>query len=45
MLDEQTKQAMREFQDKAMNELGERIGYLYDRWQDEKDYEDFADYK
>ena len=22
-----------------------RLGYLYDRWQDEKDYEDFADYK
>ena len=22
-----------------------RLGYLFDRWQDEKDYEDFADYK
>lgn len=45
MLDEQTKQAMREFQEKVMTEMADKVGYLYDRWQDEKEYEDFADYK
>lgn len=33
---------------KSLNTLiqqsGERLGYLHDRWQDEKEYEDFAEY-
>jgi len=27
------------------NALQDRIFYLYERWQDEKEYEDFADYQ
>jgi uncharacterized protein YeeX (DUF496 family) len=27
-----------------MDKMGERLVYLYDRWQDEKEYEDFQDY-
>ena len=29
---------------KLMDLIGERLVYLYDRWQDEKEYEDFAKY-
>jgi hypothetical protein len=28
-----------------VQELSNRLGYLYDRWQDEREYEDFADYR
>jgi len=27
-----------------VSEFGEYLGYLYHRWQDEKEYEDFDDY-
>ena len=27
-----------------LDQFGEFVGYLYDRWQDEKEYEDWADY-
>ena len=28
-----------------IDKLAEYFGYLYDRWQDESQYEDFADYR
>lgn len=31
--------------DEVINELAEFFGALYDRWQDEKEYEDFAEYR
>lgn len=30
--------------EEIIQKLAERLGYLYTRWQDEKDYEDFSDY-
>ena len=30
---------------KEMEQIVDRVGYLYDRWQDEREYEDFAEYK
>jgi hypothetical protein len=30
--------------DILMNALGEHLGYLRDRWQEEKEYEEFDDY-
>jgi len=32
-------------EDHNVNALAEFFGRLYDRWQDEKEYEDFADYR
>jgi len=31
--------------DTMVNTLAEQLDYLHSRWQDEKDYEDFADYR
>ena len=28
----------------VLNEIGEHLSYLYYRWQDEKEYEDFSEY-
>lgn len=30
---------------KEMEQIIDRVGYLYDRWQDEQMYEDFEEYK
>ena len=30
---------------KHMSKIGNKLGYLYDRWQDEKEYEDWTDYE
>jgi hypothetical protein len=31
--------------DTDIQELANQLAYLYDRWQDERGYEDFADYR
>lgn len=31
--------------DTDIQKLANRVAYLYDRWQDERGYEDFADYR
>lgn len=39
-----TPRAIRERIDAMLNKCGSRLAELRDRWQDEKNYEDFADY-
>ena len=39
-----TKDTLYEVAEQAFDAMGERLIYLYSRWQDEREYEDWADY-
>ncbi len=44
-MEKEFTQKHRERINSVLGDVGEYLGYLYDRWQDEKEYEDFNDYK
>ena len=44
MNDASTKEGRRAIMEDLLKKHGQGLEYLYDRWQDEKEYEDWADY-